>query len=68
MIMDSKPKFRVEKVKGKPVVWILCSECGEDVRQLGLGEEVDVRRGYYCAEHEKNVIVLNPPERNAKDE
>ena len=64
--MRSTPKFRVNKKVDPPQVFLLCSECGADIRELSEHEGVDLRRGHYCKECDPGCIVLNQPK--AKEE
>ena len=54
------PKFRVEKTN-PPRVFIQCSSCGIDLREMKPSEKIKVTRAYYCNNCEPGVVVLNPP-------
>jgi hypothetical protein len=55
------PKFRVDKSGAAPRVFLQCSECSEDLRELKPHESVQVTRAYYCTKCEPgNVITINP--------
>lgn len=42
------PCFRVDKSGKRPRVFIQCSLCKDDVREMQPHEEISVRRGYLC--------------------
>ncbi len=60
------PCFRTEPpTRYKPArVWIICSYCGCDIRQLQATEAIHVTRAYFCPEHDDGTIHLNPPRRD----
>jgi hypothetical protein len=58
--MKTEPKFRVDKSGEQPRVFVQCSECYVDLRELKPRESIDVRRAYYCAECDPGAVVLNP--------
>lgn len=59
--MKNYPSFRVDKEADPPRVFLRCSECEKDIRELEPGEKVKVTRGYYCEDCDPGAIVLNPP-------
>jgi hypothetical protein len=68
MAKNTTPNFRVEGNSRRDArVILLCSDCGADLREITLDEEIHVDRGYYCAEHDDgNVVHLNLPTERKK--
>lgn len=60
--MKKLPNFRVDKTSNGHRVFLLCSNCSKDVKEIKKDESVNVTRAYYCDECEPNpsVIILNP--------
>ena len=58
--MKNQPSFRVDKDANPPRVFVQCSECGVDIREMSPGESIKVTRAYYCDECDPGVVVLNP--------
>ena len=63
-----QPNFRVTETKPHRV-FLQCSKCLKDIKEIKPKETVDVTRAYWCDECEPNsaVIVLNPPVPKSKD-
>jgi len=59
--LKREPKFRVDKESKPPRVFIQCSECGVDLREMQPGERIKVTQAYYCDRCDPGVIVLNMP-------
>lgn len=59
MDVETKPNFRVEKECNPPKVFLLCSECKKDIREIMPRERVRVNRAYYCKECDTGVVVVN---------
>lgn len=59
----SEPRFRLDKSGGAPRVFVQCSQCAADLRQLDPGERIKVTQAYYCDACDPGVTVLNPPRR-----
>ncbi len=55
------PKFGVDKSTNPPTIFLQCSDCGTNIRQLKPKEDVKVNRAYFCDSCDPGVIVLNPP-------
>lgn len=58
----AQPRFRTEG-RGLPgaKVFLQCSFCGVDIRELGRDESIRVDRGYYCEKHDPGFEVPNDP-------
>ncbi len=67
MKFRQQPKFRVDKETDPPRVFVQCSHCGTDIRELHAGERIKITQAYYCDECDPGVTVLNPPRHNAGD-
>ena len=57
--MNTAPKFRVDKEAKPPKVFLQCSRCDKDIREVKMDESIDVRRAYYCKDHDDGSIHLN---------
>ena len=66
----SAPSFRVDKKSKPPRVFLRCSQCDVDIRELKMSEKISVTRAYHCKDCDQGVVVLNPPTSNKmeKDE
>jgi len=64
---NKQPRFRVTKTN-PPRVFLQCSNCHEDIKEIKPKEEVNVTRAYYCTDCEPNqsVITLNPNVKTTK--
>lgn len=58
-IEHTLPAFRVNKEEQR--VFVVCSKCGTDVRELLPEERISVERAHYCAACDPGVLVMNPP-------
>lgn len=55
------PKFRVTgKSRKDAKVFLQCSNCDKDIREIKETDEIDVRRAYYCPDCDNGTITLNP--------
>lgn len=60
--MDARPKFRTEgKDRKTAKVFLQCSNCDADIREIKPNEEIQVTRGYYCETCDDGAIYLNLP-------
>lgn len=61
MDKQKTPRFRVTKTN-PPQVFLQCSGCYKDLKEIKPNGTVDVTRAYYCndCETNQNVITLNP--------
>lgn len=59
--MKAHPSFRVDKSGSEPRVFVRCSQCEKDIREMKPGERIDVRRAYYCDDCDPGAVVLNMP-------
>ncbi len=65
--MRNQPRFRVDK-KAKPTrVFLQCTKCEKDIREIRMNESIRVTRAYFCEDCDTGAIVLNPPSMNEKD-
>ena len=55
------PRFRVDKKAKPPRVFLQCTKCHKDIREMKPGERISVRRAYYHDECDPGAIVLNMP-------
>lgn len=61
MELKREPSFRVDKESNPPRVFIRCSQCDKDIREMLPGESIRVTQAYYCEDCDPGVTVLNPP-------
>ena len=62
IINNHHPKFRTEgKTMETAKVFLQCSNCDVDIRELKPTESINVTRAYYCDECDSGAVVLNPP-------
>lgn len=62
-MINAQPRFRIkDKHTRNPIVVLQCSTCSKDIRDLRDSETIDLRRGYYCKDHDDGAIHLNMPE------
>ncbi len=59
--MNVEPRFRVEGKGRKSRVFLDCSECSEEIRELGKHETINVTRAYYCTNCDDGAIHINFP-------
>lgn len=60
--MENRPKLRVEGTSRKNArVFLQCSECDCDIREIKPHESVSVTRAYLCKDCDDGVIRMNPP-------
>ena len=60
MSTETTPRFRVDRTKKKrPKVYLQCSNCEVDIRQIGMSESVSVLRAHYCPDCDDGAIHLN---------
>jgi len=63
------PKFRTEgKDKKTCKLFLQCSKCEVDIRQLKDTDVIDVRHGHYCKDCDDGSIRLNLPEQQPPTE
>ncbi len=60
-IEQTFPKFRTEGTRDKPRVFLQCSNCEKDIREIGMTDQIAVDRAYYCNDCDPKVVVLNTP-------
>lgn len=58
---DIAPRFRLDKKVTPPRVFLQCSKCEVDIREIKPTENIKVTRAYYCDKCDPGVIVLNIP-------
>jgi hypothetical protein len=54
------PRFRVTKEKPHRV-FLQCTACDKDIKEIKQHESINITRAYYCADCDPGVIYLNPP-------
>lgn len=64
--IKNTPNFRVDKFSKPPKVFLQCSECLKDIRQIKDTESILLTRAYHCADCDPGVITLNPPTNETK--
>ena len=65
---DTKtPKFRFTKTLPHKV-FLQCSSCDKDIKEIKPKESIIVTRAYYCDECDPGVIVLNPSVKTTRKE
>lgn len=59
---ENAPNFRtINKGTRNAQLMLLCSRCSTDIRILRNDELIDMRRGYFCKEHDDGTVRLNMP-------
>lgn len=58
--LPTQPKFRIDKSGKQPRVFVQCSKCDVDLRELKPHESIAVTRAYFCDDCDPGAIVLNP--------
>ena len=56
---ETAPRFRVDKKAIPAKVFLQCSRCEIDLREIKPMESITVIRAYYCDKCDLGVIVLN---------
>jgi len=59
--MNNQPYFRVDRTVDPPQAYIICSNCGADVREIRKGEKIRLTRAYFCEKCDDGVIHLSAP-------
>lgn len=55
------PRFRTEGPRHKARVFLQCSSCEADIRELQPKESINVTRAYYCFRCDNGTVIQNPP-------
>lgn len=59
---ENAPRFKIEgTTRENARVYLHCNTCDARIREIKPTEEISITRAYYCAEHESNVVGMNPP-------
>ena len=57
----TSPTFRTQKTRaGNTRLFLQCSQCEADIKELKPTDEVDVRRAYFCKDCDDGAVYLNP--------
>ena len=55
-----QPRFRTIGPRNKARLFLQCSSCEVDIREIKPAETIDVTRGYYCKDCDTGTIIENP--------
>lgn len=55
-----QPRFRTEGPKHSARLFLQCSSCEVDIREIASHEVIDVTRGYYCTACDTGTVIENP--------
>lgn len=55
-----QPRFRTIGPRHAARLFLQCSSCEVDIREIKPTEVIDVTRGYYCPKCDTGTIIENP--------
>ena len=56
------PNFRTEGTNAENArVFLCCSKCNKDIRELKKTDSIKVNRSYFCKDCDDGTIRMNPP-------